>query len=449
MSKATQTALRAVGLAISLFAIAVPAAQAAFPGQNGRIALAKNRHANFDIYTTNATGGQEARLTYHAAWDSWPTWSPDGTRIAFASGRDDPDGDIYVMNADGTDVRRVTTHSGADISPAWSPDGKQLLFEATRQNTGALYTINVDGSGEAPLPNGNPGSSPAWSATGKIAYVCNGGEYAEICVMNPDGTGQRPITGTSYTGEYDPSWSPDGARIAYVTNSDDVWIIDATGANARNLTQFCCNPAHTAWSPDGKQVIFSNEACTPVDYLCGGDFDIWAIGPDGGARRAVTANATDEFNPDWGPVAAGPRAAAGTGAPAGTSRSCKLRRFLPDRSCTPGATRKASRKAVCRSGRPKPISAALKSQVLARYGISAASAGKYRIDHLVSTSLGGSNSIENLWPQTTGQARRKNKLERRLRAAVCARKLSLRRAQERIRSNWRAAYADSFERKRR
>ena len=81
------------------------------------------------------------RLTNHDAWDGSPSWSPDGTQIAFESHRDG-NGEIYVMDADGNNLRRLTSHSAGDRSPSWSPDGTQITFQSNRNGNGNIY---VDG----------------------------------------------------------------------------------------------------------------------------------------------------------------------------------------------------------------------------------------------------------------------------------------------------------------
>ena len=89
---------RRIGLAcvIACVLAAPSAAQAAFPGQNGRIAFTREHHDNWDIYTMDPGGGKEKRLTFELGFDTAPAWSPDGRKIAFTSSRDDESGDIYV-----------------------------------------------------------------------------------------------------------------------------------------------------------------------------------------------------------------------------------------------------------------------------------------------------------------------------------------------------------------
>jgi Tol biopolymer transport system component len=76
---------------------------------------------NVDIYTLNVATGERTQLTQDPAQDLWPTWSPDGQRIAFVSKRDSPLGEIYVMNADGSDVRRLTNNNHYELMLAWAP----------------------------------------------------------------------------------------------------------------------------------------------------------------------------------------------------------------------------------------------------------------------------------------------------------------------------------------
>jgi len=144
-----------------------------------------------DVDTALQGAGAAAviRLTTDPATDFDPTWSPDGTRIAFRSQRDGND-EIYVMNADGTCQINLTNDPADDWSPAWSPDGTRIVF----------------------------------------AHFFDGNSYSDIAVINTDGTGLKRITTSS--GEY-PAWSPDGTQIAFASaraGNYDIYAMNADGS---------------------------------------------------------------------------------------------------------------------------------------------------------------------------------------------------------------------------
>jgi dipeptidyl aminopeptidase/acylaminoacyl peptidase len=114
-----------------------------FPGPNGQIAFSSTRDGvnNYEIYVMNSNGSGQTRLTDEPdAFDGDPSWSPDGTKIAFVTDRDavsDGDDDIddiffdiYVMNSDGSGQTRLTDNDGFDGHPSWSPDGTKIAFSS-------------------------------------------------------------------------------------------------------------------------------------------------------------------------------------------------------------------------------------------------------------------------------------------------------------------------------
>lgn len=172
-----------------------------------KLAFASNRSGNFEIYVMSAEGTGLVRLTTAAAADRYPAWSPDGTRIAFVSERDGA-WQIYVMNVDGSGATRLGTEVAA-YAPSWSPDGTRISFTGTdAAGTVGIYVTNADGSNVTRISNGLAQSDyPAWSPDGsRIAFRAQGNIYT----MNSDGTGVAVVSG----GESRPAWSPDGTRIA-------------------------------------------------------------------------------------------------------------------------------------------------------------------------------------------------------------------------------------------
>lgn len=219
-----------------------------------RLAFTSGRDGNEEVYTADANGGDQRRITFDPARDNDPSWSPDGTQIAFMSTRDG-NPDISVMNADGSATRRLTTDPAADQQPAWAPDGSLIAFTSSR-----------DGS-------------------------------RDIWVMNPDGSGQRKLTSAPVT-EADPSWSPDAKQLAFTQGDPgtfDVFAMNRDGSDAHRLTTSPSEDLFPSWSPDGREIGFtSSRTGTYALYVmtAGGE----TAGP---SARAIGAAGVDE---NWAPL---------------------------------------------------------------------------------------------------------------------------------------------------
>jgi WD40 repeat protein len=140
---------------------------------------------------------------------------------------------VYVMNADGSDQRLVSDRF--DVNPAWSPDGNKLAFTSHRDNTIAIYVIDLTSGQFAPFTRTKRSpSQPDWSPDGEqIAYIDNpahpGIDY-ELFVTNPAGSTPRQLTDTAgYQTYAAPDWSPDGSRLCVASNQNgnfDIFLID-------------------------------------------------------------------------------------------------------------------------------------------------------------------------------------------------------------------------------
>jgi TolB protein len=180
-------------------------------------------------------------VTENEAFGGQPTWSPDGTRIAFKS-----NGNIYVMNADGSAQKRLTrapSTGRGDEYPAWSPDGSRIAFARSRVGGLAeIYVIHIDGSGLKRLTHTSELSlSPAWSPDStELAFDSGGGGQGDIYVMGSNGTGVRRLT---QSGGASPAWSADGRKIAFTSSiqeafQNEIYVTNADGSSGeRQLTQ--------------------------------------------------------------------------------------------------------------------------------------------------------------------------------------------------------------------
>ena len=144
----------------------------------------------------NADGTGQTRLTTNSAHDSVPAWSPDGTKIAFASNRDG-NYEIYVMNADGTGQTRLTNNAASmTCARAGRPDGTKIAFATNRDGNYEIYTMNADGASQTRLTNNAAtDEAPAWSPDGtKIAFDSDRDGNDEIYTMNADGSAPTRLT---------------------------------------------------------------------------------------------------------------------------------------------------------------------------------------------------------------------------------------------------------------
>ena len=253
------------------------------PASNGgRSATGRIAFDNFDdVWTINADGSAVTRLTDAPQPEFDPSWSPDGTQIAYRSERTG-NPEIWVMNAGGTQQQRLA----AGLSPAWSPDGSLIAFAGH----GGLSVIKPDGTGLRALPHTEGGEYPSWSPDGsRIAFNSNVTGDHVMYVARADGTKIRDL---SRAGEgWQVAWSPDGRSILFTSHRDhpdnytDVYVMRPDGSRVRRLTN---SRAYTpAWSPDGKHIVFSAPG-------------LFIMGSDGSGVRAISTDGVGETSlPDW------------------------------------------------------------------------------------------------------------------------------------------------------
>ncbi len=157
---------------------------------------------NSDIFVADEKGQNWVRLTNDPADDTRPTWSSDGTKIAFVSERDG-NREIYVMRADGKNQTNFSNNPGPDDESAWSPDGERIAFCSDRDGNYEIYIMDADGKNQKRLTdNPDPDMFPDWTSDGKIIF--NRG--IEVIIMNADGKNQGVLTvGAGFPDCFGPS----------------------------------------------------------------------------------------------------------------------------------------------------------------------------------------------------------------------------------------------------
>ena len=275
----------------------------------------------FELARIDLDGSLQSRLTTNVLFDNYPSWSPDGTRIAFLSSTTPgvqryqvppevlgPNLHLYTMAPDGSNVQALKSELvGLDNRPPqWSPNSKVLAVGGfVNDELGAwLYTVNADGSGWLRLTEAVSG--PSWSPDGtRLAFAKPDGDDVALYTIAVDGTDARRVTTVNgwrlrtafrvnrfVDDELDPAWaqigtvawSPDGRHILYSCDPA-ICVVDLDG---RLVGQAPLGPRHdegplqAAWSPDGSRIAISSRQ--PLDRH---RIVLYTMDPDGGHLRVL------------------------------------------------------------------------------------------------------------------------------------------------------------------
>lgn len=207
-----------------------------------------------ELYTMSPDGGSPRQLTDRQGLEIGAKFSPDGSSI-LTSAAINGVSKLVRLDLSGRIVSRLTD-SGSDaidVSPSYSPDGSRVAFCSNRSGGPQIYLMSASG-GEAKrfsFANSNYCTSPAWSPKGdKIAYVCRAGGN-QIFIASPNG---GPVTQLTYAGDNeDPNWSPDGRFLAYSSNFGggprNIAIISMLGGTPTRITFARSEDGQPAWSP--------------------------------------------------------------------------------------------------------------------------------------------------------------------------------------------------------
>jgi Tol biopolymer transport system component len=232
------------------------------------------------LYLIDANGGEARKIPGTLPRDGDPTWSPDGSKIAFDRGGERRD--IYVMDADGSDQRRLTFSPDDDGWPRWAPHGRALTFTSDRDGNFAVYVIDLR-RGQARRVAQDAAFSD-WGRDGRIRYTNEDGELESV---RPYGAERRVDVRASI-----------GDLIGVGISEDDRMLVSGThpprrlvtsrvdGGGAKVIFKSAQDIYNPAWSPDGRWITFSMGAHD--EHL-----DVYVIRADGTGLTRLTRNAPE------------------------------------------------------------------------------------------------------------------------------------------------------------
>jgi Tol biopolymer transport system component len=252
-----------------------------------------------NIYVVHPDGTGLRNLSQVDAHEVNPIWSPAGDKILFTK-----NGDLYVMDPDGAGRVKLAEGRTSINEYRWSPDGQMIAYADLRLGADDfsidLWVMQVDGNRKVKLVE--QGDQPSWSPDGRIVYrsrppASDRLSPTHLRVVNADG--RRDVRLTTRAG-YEPVWSPDGGKIAFVgfaaDFTSDIYVINPDGTREMNLTQGLNSlNAELSWSPDGSKIAFSTAPVGPVFH------DIAVMNRDGTGRTNLTNEPGFDHDPSWSP----------------------------------------------------------------------------------------------------------------------------------------------------
>jgi len=290
-------------------------AWATFPGPDGRIAFDNDRYGGtHNIFTMKPDGTDVKQLTF-LTFDQGAvlrqSWSPDGTKLVFEK-RDAAVTfrQVWEMNADGSNLHQLFAESASyfDFDPNFSPDGSRVIFSRCRTDfeACAIYSVKSDGHGLTAITHFDVrrnvvDSRPEYSPDGKtIAFDSfnRGGVIAAVYLMDAHGANVRELTSPALQA-LEPDWAPDGSRVIFDTNCCNpkhsaIWGVGSDGTGLTQLTFPGARHDFTPeYAPAGDKIAFERDA---ADFSTS---SILTMNPDGSGLITIQS---DAFIPAWGPA---------------------------------------------------------------------------------------------------------------------------------------------------
>jgi Tol biopolymer transport system component len=259
------------------------------------------------VFVIRPDGTGQTSITSPAVGTDRPRWSRDGSHIVFTKGNQcvpDFTSRIWKMNADGSNQTLVDPNWYIPWQPVFSPHADRIAY---------VGVDCYDGSANISIANAD-GSNPVW-VTGILTYTYGldwspvgerlvyselvheqNSQYYRICSINTDGTDRVVLTTRAQGLNFDPVWSPDGSKIAFVSGRDgnsEIYTMNSDGSNPARITNSTSSDVGPTWSPDGTRLAFMSNR--------NGPYNIYVVNADGTNTIQITQNEFNSFFPHWNP----------------------------------------------------------------------------------------------------------------------------------------------------
>lgn len=245
------------------------------------------------IYLSDENGHRHIKVldAPNIAAEGYPAVSPSGKQLAFYGKYDDyKTWSIHIADIDGRNIKRLTHKSNVwDSAPIWLPDGNTIVFareykDSDGESHEEIWQMNTDGTEKHQI-KGLQGRSPELLKDGRLLFQSKASP-SQITIANMDGSRVVRLTNDT-TDNMSPKISPDGSRIAYLSNRDgnqEVYTMALDGSEQNRLTFNAIQEWGPAWSRDGKHVFFSSQNVY-------GFYDLFKVNSDGSSIDKVLHNA--------------------------------------------------------------------------------------------------------------------------------------------------------------
>ncbi len=260
-----------------------------------RIVFSRSTGNGSDLYAVDYDGAGLLRLTANRVLNLCPSWSPDGSMIAFTSYRDHLQG-LFVLDTANGQVRQIIAQGGLNFGADWHPGGDELLVSLSRGGNPEIYRIKPSGQIIKRLTVSKAIEiSPSWAPGGRdLVFTSDRTGTPQLYIIDSDGAGRRRLT---FEGRYNDSavWSPRGDKIAYATregNITQIVVMKSTGEERRVVTdQRWRNCEDPSWAPDGRHLVFASDRS--------GVFKLYVYDDEEGSFRQLTFGDEPDISPDW------------------------------------------------------------------------------------------------------------------------------------------------------